>query len=146
LGATPGKWAKSKPGQPRRLSRNGRMAWARAESQGRARMDLDGKRWVYVQTTRRGNWQWKELDEQIHMGHIEDAVTWWNKTGYKYGVPNGRPSFQARRFMRSDNYEFEWGPLNSGNGARLGERYRRPDGWRGDWPPNRNPGIIGLRR
>lgn len=141
LGATPGKWARSRPGRPRRLSRNGRMAWARAASRGHAAMDEDGNRWVYVQTTRQGNWQWKELDEQIHMGHIEDAVTWWNTEGFQHGVPNGRPSPQARRFMLSDNYEFEWGPLNSGNGPRLGERYRPPEGWTGDWPPNRNPGM-----
>jgi RHS repeat-associated protein len=78
---------------------------------------------VSVVTVLGGKRVWKNIDRQIHMGHIVDAVGWWNKTGYKYGAR----AKQVRAFMRdASNYELEWGPLNSSNGAKLKAQYRPP--------------------
>lgn len=147
LGRTPGKFAKGSTNGLRDLSPQGQAAWDRAEAAGQTRVE-NGMRKVYVQVTKEGRWEWKQLDRNIHMGHIEDAVKWWNNGGWSFGAR----SYEARAFMlRDDNYRFEWGPLNSGNGSRLrwgnadapGETYARPRGWQGDWPPDCN---CGLRR
>lgn len=124
LGRTPGK-----------NSRAGREVLERWIEAGDAEI-RGGRWWVRVQIDAAGRMEWRVLDENIHMGHIDDAVHWWNREGHLYGVPGGRPSPQAREFMlNSDNYNFEWGPLNSSNGARLGVTYDRPAGWMGEWPP-----------
>ena len=87
---------------------------------------------VNVPTTLNGPKQWKDLDEKIHMGHIKDAVTEWNTSYHTFGAK----SKQVRAFMRDDtNYEFEWGPLNSSNGSKLGATYVKPAGWTKAWPP-----------
>lgn len=118
MGRTPGK-----------RSRVGRDVIKRMEKQGYIR--LNGKaREVAVAVTLGGPRVWKKLDAKVHMGHIKDAVIYWNKTGYKFGAK----SAQVRKFMLdSSNYELEWGPLNSSNGAKLGTQYRRPLGWTGSW-------------
>lgn len=119
VGSTPGKG-----------SRTGREVIARMERQGLVRMK-NGVREVAVAVTLGGPRVWKKMDRQIHMGHITDAVAWWNRVGYKTGAK----SKTVRTFMLdSSNYELEWGPLNSSNGARLGIQYRKPRGHVGKWP------------
>jgi RHS repeat-associated protein len=120
LGRTPGKH-----------SRVGKAVWARAEANGDARVTASGEKEVRVETSK-GNREWKKFDDKIHMGHDYDAVEWWNDVGYSYGAK----SKKARQFMLDDtNYRFEWGPLNSSNGARLRTVYRKPDYWYKAWPP-----------
>src|SRR5262249_48746679 len=87
---------------------------------------------VKVQIKKGGARVWKPLDKKIHMGHIKDAVTEWNKGLWKTGAK----SPAVRKFMKdATNYELEWGPLNSSNGAKLGQSYHKPQGWRKAWPP-----------
>jgi hypothetical protein len=57
------------------------------------------------------------------MGHVIDAVTWWNSNGRL----KGPQSPEALRFMNDpDNYEFEPSAENRLRGARLGVRYLPP--------------------
>ena len=59
------------------------------------------------------------------MGHLEDAVSWWNREGHKHG-PKADP---VRRWMRDPkNYEVQPSDLNRSKGAKLTERYRDPEG------------------
>ncbi|HET7434618.1 MAG TPA: GH-E family nuclease, partial [Thermoanaerobaculia bacterium] len=119
-------------GTPGKHSKQGKAVWARAQADGEAQVTASGEKQVYVETSN-GNWEWKKFDKNIHMGHDVDAVKWWNSKGYKYGAK----SQEARDFMLDDtNYRFEWGPLNSSNGAGLKTVYRKPVGWGTKaWPP-----------
>ena len=66
--------------------------------------DLDNKMWRNI----------KEAD----MGHIEDAVTWWNKEGRKLGAK----SKEVRKWMLdSNNYVLEYFKKNRSKGAILGK-------------------------
>ena len=57
------------------------------------------------------------------MGHIDDAVSWWNKTSRKYGAK----SKEVRDWMKkSDNYVLEYFKTNRSNGAKLGTTYLPP--------------------
>ncbi|QFZ24228.1 hypothetical protein EKG83_14125 [Saccharothrix syringae] len=57
------------------------------------------------------------------MGHVIDAVTWWNSNGRFVGAQ----ADAVRRFMTDPiNYELEPGSVNSLRGARLGTRYLPP--------------------
>jgi len=57
------------------------------------------------------------------MGHLEDAVKWWNREGYKYG-PKSDP---VRKWMLDPkNYELQPSSVNRSKGARLPDRYRPP--------------------
>ena len=68
-------------------------------------------------------WKWKPLDRNIHMGHILDAVAFWNEAGRFFGAR----SKMVRRFMTDpDNYRLEHGPSNSSNGASLKKKYLPP--------------------
>jgi RHS repeat-associated protein len=122
MGRTPGKNA-----------RPGREVFERWEAKGKARVTKTGEKQVKVYTSKGAKHRtWVKLDEKIHMGHREDAVKWWNKEGYKYGAR----AKQVRKFMlNSKKYRFEWGPLNSSNGASLQVFYRMPKGWTKVWPP-----------
>lgn len=126
LGRTPGK-----------RSATGRKVWERWSKLGSARR-LNESEEVFVQTgiddAGKPLMEWKPFNAKIHMGHIKDGVVEWN--GGSYGLWRyGAKSKEARAFMLdSTNYRFEWGPLNSSNGAKLGMKYRRPLGWRGPWP------------
>ncbi|MDD9946974.1 MAG: FG-GAP-like repeat-containing protein [Myxococcales bacterium] len=116
---------------PSKFSRTGQKVFERSIGEGTARISK-GARQVRVPINQKGAERWLPFDGDIHMGHIEDAVTWWNKVGYKFGPR----SAQARQFMLNpDNYRFEYGPMNASNGAQLGQTYRRPFRWRGSWPP-----------
>lgn len=115
---------------PSKYSKVGQTVMKSFERRGWARTNMGNKE-VFVQVVKGGPRVWKKLDRSIHMGHRIDAVSWWNSTGYLTGAK----SPQVRNFMLDPrNYRFEWGPLNSSNGASLNQTYRRPTGWSGSWP------------
>lgn len=59
--------------------------------------------------------KWRDI-KYADMGHIDDAVTWWNKTGRKYGAK----SKEVRKWMLdSDNYRYEYFSTNRSKGAIL---------------------------
>jgi RHS repeat-associated protein len=58
------------------------------------------------------------------MSHLDDAVKYWNREGYKQG-PKSEP---VREFMRDpENYELEPSKTNRSRGARMPDRYRGPE-------------------
>lgn len=106
LGRTPGKGSKT-----------GKEVFERMQKEGTARIrrgkkefwDPDNKKWRDI----------KEAD----MGHIEDAVKWWNRKGYKYGPK----SKEVRDWMLdSKNYKYEYRGTNRSRGAQLKDTYRKP--------------------
>ena len=65
---------------------------------------------------------WRDVKE-ADMGHIEDAVSWWNKTGRQYGAK----SKEVRDWMLdSKNYTLEYFKTNRSNGAKIIEQYLPP--------------------
>lgn len=57
------------------------------------------------------------------MGHMEDAVSWWNKTGRNYGPK----SSEVREWMLdSKNYVYEYYKTNRSRGAQLLDEYMSP--------------------
>lgn len=62
--------------------------------------------------------------KQTDMGHLQDAVKWWNETGKRHGPK----APEVRRFMLdSQKYELQERGLNRSRGARLPDRYLPPD-------------------
>jgi len=60
---------------------------------------------------------WRSINE-ADMGHITDAVTWWNKTGRKLGARSDK----VRKWMLdSDNYVLEYYRTNRSKGSILGK-------------------------
>jgi hypothetical protein len=120
VGATPGKWSATGQAVLRNM-KSANLAEKRA-----------GAWWVRVPVKNGGPRVWMKLDRNIHMGHNPvDAVTAWNEEFWEYGAR----SPEVRAWMRDPaNYIFEYGPLNSSNGASLKAKYRRPSGWSGHWP------------
>ncbi len=60
---------------------------------------------------------WRDIAE-ADMGHMEDAVTWWNNTGREFGPK----SKEVRDWMLdSDNYALEYFRTNRSKGAILGK-------------------------
>lgn len=69
-----------------------------------------------------GNKVWRDIKE-ADMGHIDDAVSWWNKTGRHYGAK----SKEVREWMLdSKNYVLEYYKTNRSKGAKLLEQYLPP--------------------
>jgi hypothetical protein len=69
--------------------------------------------------------KWRPVDSpQTHMGHHPiDAVDYWNNTGRNLGAK----SPEVRKWMLdSNNYRFEYGPLNSSRGGSTPSRYLPP--------------------
>lgn len=59
------------------------------------------------------------------MGHIIDAVTWWNSNDRF----TGQRSATVLKFMEdADNYELEPSGPNSARGAKIKDHYRHPTG------------------
>lgn len=70
------------------------------------------------------NKKWRNIKE-ADMGHIEDAVKWWNRKGHKYGAK----SPEVRKWMLdSKNYSLEYRSANRSKGSILGQTttYRTP--------------------
>ena len=115
---------------PNKHSPTGKKVFKRMQDEGNAKIDKSGSKWVKVKIKNNGPRVWKPLDRNIHMGHIEGAVEWWNKNNF------AAKATEVRTFMLDDeNYELEFGPLNSSNGAISGQTntYHRPLGWKGPW-------------
>ncbi len=110
-------------GTPGKTSRTGREVRERMRADGKLRENpLTGKdEFLDEQGV------WRPVDSpQTHMGHHPiDAVDYWNQTG-RY---SGAKSQEVRDWMlNSDNYQFEWGPLNSARGGATKSRYLPPVG------------------
>lgn len=119
MGSTPSKWS------PTGIAVRKRMA-----KQGLLRNFDQPDEEVYVQVG--STMAWKPVDDEIDMGHIGDAVKFWNRVGRYFGPK----SVVVRKFMLDpSNYRLEWGSLNSSNGAKLGQTYQSPHHWKGGWPP-----------
>ncbi|CAM2070369.1 DUF4150 domain-containing protein [Sulfidibacter corallicola] len=108
MGRTPGK-----------KSRTGREVQERMAAEGKLRELPDGTKEVLGP-----DGKWYPIDE-TDMGHLRDAVEYWNTEGYQYGAK----SQEVRDFMLDpDNYELEPSSINRSRGATLGQtqRYRDP--------------------
>ena len=100
-------------------------------SEGKLRDRPDGGKEVYHE----GTDSWHPL-EDCDMGHKEDAVKYWNETGYKKGAK----SKEVRDWMKDpDNYELEPSSINRSRGAKLKDRYRPPEPEGGGGPPATPP-------
>ncbi len=67
-----------------------------------------------------GNWY---TIDKTDMGHLHDAVNWWNTVGRKHGPK----APEVRRWMLdSKNYELEPSSINRSRGAQLTETYLPP--------------------
>ncbi|MFZ5636354.1 MAG: putative Ig domain-containing protein [Pseudomonadota bacterium] len=128
LGDTPGK-----------SSRTGREVIERMMRDGEIK-EVDGQMLVRSRT----DGVWYPIDDRVHMAHdihrdywpvvngqpvrTTDAVTWWNAVGRDTGA---RSAEVRRMMLDSRNYYLEFGPINSSQGARIGQTYappRRPGG------------------
>lgn len=110
LGSTPDKYRTT-----------GKAVRDRMRSEGTLRYDADLGEDVFLAE----NGQWYPVNRSnVHMGHHPvDAVDWWNSTGRYFGAK----SPEVRAWMRnSENYRFEYGPLNSGRGGATTSRYLDP--------------------
>ncbi|HSF43824.1 MAG TPA: SpvB/TcaC N-terminal domain-containing protein [Thermoanaerobaculia bacterium] len=117
---------------PTKKSAVGIAVRQRMQKQGLLRNFGTANEEVHVEIDHAGTMAWKPLDANIHMGHRIDAVSFWNRVGRYFGPK----STVVRNFMKDpSNYELEWGPLNSSNGASLHQNYGAPNGWKGGWPP-----------
>ncbi|WBM31148.1 MULTISPECIES: GH-E family nuclease [Pseudomonas] len=107
LGRTPGK-----------SSRTGREVQERMRAEGKLKPDpLTGEPIFQA-----SNGNWYDLSK-ADMAHNTDAVSWWNKTGRKFGAK----SPEVRKWMLdSRNYTMDHYSLNRSAGARLGETYKPP--------------------
>jgi hypothetical protein len=107
VGRTPGKG-----------TRTGREVIERMKNEGKLREAEDGS--LAVQD-RHGTWV--KLNE-TDMGHLDDAVEYWNREGYKYGPK----ADEVRKWMLDPkNYELEPSSQNRSRGAQLRVRYRPPE-------------------
>ena len=60
---------------------------------------------------------------QGDLGHLIDAVTWWNSNGRAFGPKSAK----AKEFMKDpDNYEWEERGQNRARGAALQQGYLPP--------------------
>jgi len=107
MGKTPGKASRTGREVIERMKQEGRII--EAQDGGLHLVDQSGKTVPLTATD---------------MGHLEDAVKWWNREGYKYG-PKADP---VRQWMRDPkNYEIQPSSINRSKGAQLPDRYRPPE-------------------
>ena len=113
LGRTPGKG-----------SRNGRQVIERMETEGNLRWNGSGGAEVrYVDPVTKAE-SWHPLNS-TDMGHLHDAVKYWNETGRTLGPKHP----DVRKWMLDPaNYELQPSSINRSNGARLKDRYMPPLG------------------
>lgn len=77
----------------------------------------------------RGKMEFKASDNHYYaikyadMSHRHDAVTWWNKTGRKFGA---RAPEVRRWMLDSRNYYLDHFSINRSQGAKLKENYKMP--------------------
>jgi hypothetical protein len=113
LGRTPGKG-----------SRTGRQVIERMETEGNLRWNASGGAEVrYVDPLTKAE-SWHPLNS-TDMGHLHDAVKYWNETGRTLGPKHP----DVRKWMLGPaNYELQPSSINRSNGARLKDRYMPPLG------------------
>ena len=113
VGRTPGKG-----------SRTVREVIARMESEGNLRWTADGAAEVrYVDPVTKVE-SWHPVNA-TDMGHLEDAVTYWNETGCYLGPKHP----EVRKWMLDpSNYELQPSSARRSNGAKLPGRYMPPAG------------------
>jgi hypothetical protein len=101
LGRTPGK-----------ASKTGVEVFERMVKEGNARITKSGKK-LFKDT----DGVWRDIKD-ADMGHIHDAVSWWNTEGRKFGAK----SKEVRKWMLdSENYVYEYFKHNRSKGAILGQ-------------------------
>lgn len=106
LGRTPGK-----------ASKTGQEVFDRMVKDGTARINRGQKEFWDA-----GNGVWRNIRE-ADMGHVTDAVKWWNDTGRFLGAK----SPEVRKWMLdSKNYALEYFRTNRSNGAKLLTEYLPP--------------------
>ena len=101
-----------------------RMAKTKPPAKGRIRFNSKGEPthvWGKINKdgTKNG---WFKI-EDADMGHLHDAVKYWNETGRKLGPRHP----EVREWMRNPkNYELQHKSYNRSQGAGLGETYLPP--------------------
>lgn len=113
LGRTPGK-----------SSRTGRQVIERMETEGNLRWNSNGGAEVrYFDPVTKAE-SWHPLNS-TDMGHLNDAVKYWNETGRTLGPKHP----DVRKWMIDPaNYELQPSSINRSNGARLKDRNMPPVG------------------
>jgi hypothetical protein len=107
---------------PPKLSPTGREVMSRMMSEGEMRQGRANNLEVQYVEPSTGRVSWVPY-RATDMGHIEAAVTWWNRVGKYFGKRAPR----VREFMRdSTNYKLEPRGVNRSNGAKMRERYDPP--------------------
>ena len=121
-----GKKKKSKRKQylgntPSKKSKTGREVRERMRKEGKVKKNADGEDIFLVD---KDSDKWQKVDiPGTHMGHLTDAVKWWNKVGKWFG----KKAKKVREWMLdSKNYEFENGKDNMSKGGKLKDRYEDP--------------------
>ncbi|WP_228462892.1 GH-E family nuclease [Chryseobacterium caseinilyticum] len=105
LGRTPGKTSKTGEKVIEAMKKEGKIRTKKGVQQFKA---SDGK--------------WYDM-KYADMSHKKDAVTWWNKTGRKYGAK----SEKVRKWMLdSKNYDLDHRSINRSAGAKLGQVHLPP--------------------
>ena len=105
-------------GTPDKYTRTGREVRERMRQEGTLKFDADLGEDVFLGE----DGIWRPVNRpNVHMGHHPvDAVDWWNSTG-RY---TGAKSQTVRDWMLdSNNYRFEYGPLNSSRGGATRSTY-----------------------
>ena len=106
LGKTPGK-----------SSKTGKEVFDRMVKDGKAKV-LDTGQKIFEDS----KGVWHDISK-ADMSHIEDAVKWWNRKGYKYGAR----STEVRKWMlKSKNYVLDHFSLNRSAGGAVKDTYRLP--------------------
>ncbi len=165
LGATPGK--KTPQGQEvlERWHGKNKARWiGQGDPSYKNQKDGSGNPlWEVNVKNKKGAREWKPLDKNIHMGHKLAAVDYWEKgaqphiasspsrkqqkysSRYENFLQPGHkaaPKFKSkihRDFMRSSsNYRFEYGPVNSSDGAKMKEGYNSLPAGETKWPKDKS--------
>jgi hypothetical protein len=107
LGRTPGKNSSTGQDVQKRMVTEGKIR----DNQGTGTQEVLGPD---------GNWY---TIDKTDMGHLHDAVNWWNTVGRNHGAK----SPEVRRWMLdSTKYELEPSSINRSRGAKLKETYLPP--------------------
>jgi hypothetical protein len=102
---------------PSKSSATGKEVVKRMEAEGKIQADSLGEKQVLGPDNK-----WHAIGK-TDMGHLHDAVSWWNAEGRKHGPK----SPEVRKWMLdSDNYELEPSSINRSRGAKLKDRYLPP--------------------
>ena len=118
LGSTPGKTSATGKAVIRRMSKQ------KPPAGGRIRFDREGNpTHAYGKIGKSGSTEGWFPIEDADMGHLHDAVKYWNETGRKFGPK----SEEVRTWMKNpNNYELQHYSYNRSQGASINETYLPP--------------------